>query len=248
MPISNIYDTFSNIIDTIRTQSIITAILDNNDNTYTITVKTVLNKYVSALDLVNSDYITISGSGNINGQYKIKNLTSNSFDIDKVSGTTFALGTYTHNKPYFDFEKWDAESNKLTVQNISKEYNLQKFPLIFMLLDVSETQSLTNVYSQISPTFFIITQTQPDKRANWRLENIYKPLLYPIAESFKNAVLTSKHTLSESVTIERTDRFFLGTSDNSQNNLNQYVDAIELTFNNIRLSKSVICRSQNDYL
>ncbi len=178
----SIYSTIGNIVDSMRLSSDIVSIVDNSDDTYTIKVKTIENILFSGFSLANGDYITISDTlnfddagNNSDGQFAVSNVnfSTRTFDISLTSGVSIpiSLGTYKANAPYYDYEKWLGESNKLTVQALSKTFNTQRFPLVFLLLDVPITITQSGYSEPTDLTLYFIDKTRPDKRANWRIEN-----------------------------------------------------------------------------
>lgn len=70
--------------------------------------------------------------------------------------------------PYFDFGKWHEAVDSLTAKNLTSITQGQKFPLVFLLLDISETKSQNSGFSKADINLFIINKTEVEYKPNQR--------------------------------------------------------------------------------
>lgn len=151
--------------------------------------------------------------------------------ITEIIGECVAnLRTTPTGAPYYLFEKWKGAANDLTYKEISNTYRLKKFPLIFMLLDIDEIRN--EVYFETRFKLFFITESKQDANADWRYNNIFKPVLIPLYNSFVNELILHKNLIIDTNYPKHTyvERYFLGIVDKQQNRVNQIVEAIETDF------------------
>lgn len=141
---------------------------------------------------------------------------------------------------HFDFGNYIELANKLNKKN----RNNQKYPLFALILDVAENESDNlSIYKSDNFKFIIAYNTEHDYTSQQRRDNIFKPILQPLYRKFINALKESTYFNISSDYIDNTkyDRYFLGTSDNNQNRLNDYVDAIEIEIRNLEIYKQGNC-------
>jgi hypothetical protein len=232
MPNTNkhIIDIISDIVATLRDVLTITSIVDNANNTYTFTVSDLK-------DLSAGDYVKIINTTGFNEDNQLIdsiNSVNKTFTITKTSGTAIPTikGTATLNKPYFDFGYWLEQANTLTLKGQSTTYRNQKYPLIFLQLEISETKNISEELNSINNmTIYFIKDTREDKSSSWRLDNVFKTVLIPLYEEFLLALCKSNFTtLNRSSKVEHNyiEKHLLGISDGNQNKVNQWIDAIEI--------------------
>lgn len=195
------------------------------DNTYDIAVNDILQvKDVSDNDI----------------EVKVTSLVENT-SITVKSTVAPVSGEWNALKPYFRYEKWLAETNR--IQNMTDKIIKQhkRFPLMFLLLDINEEWDRDEQIdvSYKNAKFFLIEKTdnQAGEYAEERRNETFIPVLYPLHDSFIEQLKANENIYVQNDRLPRTkyDRYFLGTEDNNQNKLNQYVEAIELTFDSIDL-------------
>jgi hypothetical protein len=141
-------------------------------------------------------------------------------------------------KPYFDYEKILGESNTLLEKTNSAIYRLQKYPLIFLPLDIEQERDVDSaIQIQLKNViFYILTSTENNNQyANWRLTNIFKTILIPIYEKFFEAIKISPYIYDKNNLINHLYIENYLQSDNNNNIFNEYTDAIQLRFSNISL-------------
>lgn len=233
---THIIDIFSELVASLRKTGIITNIVDNTDNTYTLTVTNVS-------DLSINDYITIAGSGAINtsnARVIAKSNSLNTITVSLTSGKVIStFGTWTSNKPYFYYGKDVEAANYLSYLEKSNTFKLQKFPLIYLTLDINENRD-TIIKTIPSLKLYLITESQQNYTNIERL-NVYKTVLIPLYEDIIENIQNNFYFVLDNKNIEHqyVERFFLGSESQNQNILNQVCEAIELTFNNLRIKQFV---------
>ena len=119
-------------INRIKPTAAIIGIVDNLDGSYTIQYPTLRSTYIS---LKNGIVIEISDTINFNGLYEISNLTANSFDITKASGSAVVLplGSFIQKSPHYYFSKPLEYANKISQENYRENtVDLQQFPGIHL--------------------------------------------------------------------------------------------------------------------
>ena len=142
----------------------------------------------------------------------------------------------TVNHPiYFFYGYWPEIVQDIMAKGRSRTLEKQCYPAIMLNANFSRKK---NEYdrTQINPTFHIIAQTDANYSANDRIENIYKPIIYPIYDKFLKQIHDSrKFFVSSVIEREEQDLYYLRGGDKSQNKINDYVDALEVKFPNLQL-------------
>lgn len=237
----NIYDLIGNVVNDMRTSVKIMQVTDNADGTFDIRLSSLSSFYCSVLNIVANSYVNLSGTGKDTLNYKVDSISGLTITISEVAGFDFtgytdAVGA----KPYYSFEKWLGESNKLSIGALSQKFVNQKFPRVFLLLNTEHTVNGNPVYEGFdSLSIFIIEKTLPDKSAQWRLDNIFKPILFKLTNIFKNSLESRREFLEpDGFSYSQEDLFFLGTEDKNQNKLNEYVEAVKIDINNLTIYNS----------
>jgi hypothetical protein len=234
-----IIEIFSQIVDTMRLRGTIVSSLDNNNNTYDIAIN-------DATGLVVGDYITIVTTAPVTyANIEITAITNNTLTIKLAKGLTLN-GTWTANAPYFEYEKIVEGANLLVSKDKSINYKFQKYPLIFLTLDIQETREAGKAnYSEVSNlNIMLMTATDKLKDAKWRNTNTFGLILRPLYEKFMTAIKQSLYiNLQPNKLIEHTytEHFFMSNSDNTQNFFKDYIDAIEINIS-LKFNRKAICK------
>ncbi|MBD3198023.1 MAG: hypothetical protein GF317_23435 [Candidatus Lokiarchaeota archaeon] len=182
------------------------------------------------------DYVVIN-------DISVRVLTINSgtlqFTVRSSENLTGAV-TWKAKKPYFEYEKFLGEANRLLEKSNSPVYRLQKYPLIFLLLDIEQDRQQNQIQDSVinNVNIYFITQTNNSKKyAKWRLENIIKPVLIPMYENFMSELIKHENVMGINDLIPHSyiERFFIGTEDNNQNQFNDWIDAIQININSLNL-------------
>jgi hypothetical protein len=121
-------------------------------------------------------------------------------------------------EPYFSYGTWNDEANKLTELNKIIASQGNKFPLVFLLLDIEESYISSERAFNSNIRIFIIDRTDikytPQKRHTLEL---------PALRTIESALLSSLKVNSiHFEDYERVERFY------PENKLNTPVNAIEL--------------------
>jgi len=224
----HIVDIICEVVDSCKTSGLVVTLTDNGDNTYSIVTPSTtgidVGRYISFLNTTNftkSFYLVLSK-------------TSNSFKISESKGVVITkLGVWVTLQPYFLFEKWLGAANEVSLNHIVSNYTKQNYPLVFLLLDITENRGdNVSIFSEVRIKVFFINQTVIDVDANYRLQNNFKTILIPLYEKFV-AGLNNNYYVFNNQLIKHTytERFYLGSAGVNQNALNDAVDAIETEFN-----------------
>lgn len=222
-------DIIAEAVAKLRTAALITGIVDNNDNTYTITVSKIAY-------LQNNWVVSISNTPNFNGDYIVSNLAGNVFDISLAKGKTIStFGTMQPITPIFYFEKWAGAQNEILQNAIDYVSNFKKFPCCLMLLDITENFEKPYIVAQNLKIYFF-ENTDELKNSAWRHANTMPKLRY-LYSNFINELSYNNKVVGD-FTHTKTERFYLGTADKNQNKLGSIVDAIEINISNLKLMNS----------
>ena len=230
-----ITDLFNSVINSMRDSNSFTGITLVSTGLYKVSTK-------NTKSLVNGDYITISGTTNWNGQYRINGLVTNvSFNIEKIGTISTETGNWTSNKPYFKYGHLKEITNMLTEKDKSDTYKYQKYPLIVLLLDITENKATEPIiYSEISVRLWICCNTRKDYTSESRTLNSFKTILQPIYDLFIQKVESSGYfNIDKMIGIphKKTDRYFWGTDDGTTNVFNDFIDAIDIENLELKIKK-----------
>lgn len=219
-------DIFSEIVDSIRDRYDILS-YSHIGTTYVFTTDNLG-------DMLVDDYIEILGIDCL-----VTAIDSNLLQFTIVSQSDLETAQWWKaKKPYFDYEKILGESNTLLEKTNSAIYRLQKYPLIFLPLDIEQERDVDSaIQIQLKNViFYILTSTENNNQyANWRLTNIFKTILIPIYEKFFEAIKISPYIYDKNNLINHLYIENYLQSDNNNNIFNEYTDAIQLRFSNISL-------------
>ncbi len=174
-----IYNEFKSWIDQMRYTSTITGIVDNTDNTYTITT-------VDVQGLAAKEYIVISDSGEINGNSQLVtevNTSTNTFKISLTSGATIStLGTWKCKAPY-SFVGYDKE---VSVDDVARQNShVGAMPLFWCAMGLPE--KYRQEYGvEVETDFFIaiIDYANPKNNSEDALTDNIVPVLHPLFVRF----------------------------------------------------------------
>lgn len=128
-----------------------------------------------------------------------------------------------------------------SIQDRGQSKMLKSYPLIFMDSNFSKTQENEKLF-EISPTFYVITQTKVNYDIQERLDNVYKPILQPILLDFLKAIKSNRQVNGEAYFANtQKNLYFLQSKDAQQNQLSDIVDAIEIKFKSIKIKAWQLC-------
>lgn len=127
--------------------------------------------------------------------------------------------------PYFNAETWNREAALLSQKNLRASLQGAKFPLVFLLLDITgENYDSNTGFITTSPVIYIFGKAEPNKTSLWRHANEF-PALRTIRD---NLYISLKNNGARFTDVNQPEIFF----DNTQlNKLNSYANAIQITIN-----------------
>lgn len=224
-----IVDLFEEVVDNIRQKGTV-ASSSESSGTYTI---------LSENELLENWHVTIDSV-----DYKISNVSSSGFTISGETGIDFTGQSWKAKEPYYDFDHILGTQQKLTTKDLDRVLKFQKFPLILLLLDVEEDKDKNKNFGyEFGCRVLMLAKTLKDYTSQQRYTNVFKPVLYPIYNDLITEMKIYKHFYNESRNLlphKKTDRVFWGSESNVGNTatvLNDYLDAIELNFESIKVSR-----------
>ncbi len=155
----------------------------------------------------------------------------------------------TGDAPYYMYGHPLDVIGQLQMKDKNDNFKYKKYPVIILLQDYDETYGDSQVVkSEVTGLNVIIaTNTSPDYISSERYTNNFKPTLQPLYELFVEHLVSSKQFLEiapGAVPHTKTDRLYWGRSGlygNDANIFNDYIDAIEITDLNLKLSKIKYC-------
>lgn len=140
---------------------------------------------------------------------------------------------------YFFTGYWSDFAAQLQDRGQSKV--LKSYPLIFLDSNFTKNQENEKIF-EISPSFYIITQTKCNYDIQERLDNVYKPILQPILEDFIKAIKSNRQINGESYFANtQKNLYFLQSQSAEQNQIADIVDAIEIKFKSIKIKAWQLC-------
>jgi len=217
---------FDNIIDNLRATGTIASFIV--DNGYT-TVNTVNS-------LKNGEVVTMESK-----DYVISNVKSTSF---KVLGTVLTAETWKAKAPYYLYGHPIELFNTLAEKDGNDTFKYQKYPLIFLWLDIDED---VNDYRTIEEDIMIVivTSTEQNYKALNRTENIFIPILHPLYDDLmkyikRSMYVTSNEESDNKYHHKKKDKYYWGKEDvfgNMGNIGNDFLDAVVISGLNLELIK-----------
>jgi len=128
--------------------------------------------------------------------------------------------------------------NTLAEKTQSNVFKYKKYPLIMLFQDLDEEHNKIG-YKIPYTTIIIATPTNPTFKAKQRYDETFIPILYPIYESLiKNLEVSTFIGWDKEHT--KIDRVYWGKNGiygNTGNIFNDFLDAIEVNFKNLRIIK-----------
>ncbi len=145
---------------------------------------------------------------------------------------------YAATMPYYMYGHKLEIANRLLEQSDDKVFKYQKYPLVALRLDTSEKNADGIIHYSLNLAFIMLTEEK--WRAPDRYAQVFKPILYPMYDSFlrqlKNVGGFFWDSKQDRPPHEKIDRPYWGTTTengNTANIFNDPLDAIELIGLNI---------------
>lgn len=173
---------------------------------------------------------------------KVVQSMRNGGSFDKYFDDTF-VGSGT---PYYMFGHKQEISNRLLAMSNDPGKKAKKYPMVALRLDFTEDVSQAMWRSTLN--IIIVAYTKPNYNAEERYANVFKPVLYPLYESFLKQLnfsgLFSWDQKLEEIYPPHTkvDRPYWGTPSpeaNIANIFNDPLDAVEIL--NLKLNQRLKC-------
>ena len=216
----HILDILFEIVENIRDYANVTNIVDNSNNTYTISTNSTKNLKIN-------DYVYFKNTDNfIKSSYLVTEVNSTNFKISEKKGISInKKGIWYSSKPYYFFEKWTGAANEVSLNHVTSTFSKQNYPLIFVLLDITEKREVVTDYREVDLKVFFINNTKQEVNAQYRLLNNFKTVLIPLYQKFIANIKTSYyvHLQNDLLPHDYVERYY------APNQLNDIVDAIECT-------------------
>lgn len=151
---------------------------------------------------------------------------------------------YSALMPFYMYGHKVEIANRLTQQDKDKVYKYQKYPLVILRLDTAENVENGIIDYQLNVAFMMLTNKKWE--APERYTKVFKPILYPMYESFlkqlKNVGGFMWDQGQDRPRHTKIDRPYWGTSTENGNTadiFNDPLDAIELI--DLRISQNYKC-------
>lgn len=123
----------------------------------------------------------------------------------------------------------------------SQQLKYTKYPLVYLVMDFPEDRgNQPGFYATVTLEIVIAHQTDATYKASERMQNVFKPVLYPIYYSLLDAIAAHPMINENNADIikhRKIDRVYWGRESiggTDGNVLNDYVDAIDIT--NLKLT------------
>lgn len=224
-----IVDMFDEIVDNSRETGIVSSFSESS-GTYTIT---------SSNTLKDGWHVTISSVN-----YTISNVSSTGFTISGEESLDFTGASWKALEPYYDYGHIVDILQKLTSKDQNDDYKFQKYPLVALLLDISESHEQELNYEYEFPCrILILDTTDKNYTSQERYTNVFKNTLYPIYETLIEKIKRyPKFDFRPTMLVPHTksDRVYWGSEGTFGNvgiQFNDYLDGIDLTFEPIKVDK-----------
>lgn len=146
--------------------------------------------------------------------------------------------------PYYMYGHPREISRILDLKDKNAIKKFRKFPLIALFTDITESHGNLTNYGYTAPlNLLIVTDTVNTYTSEERYENSFKPKLYPIYDLFMNNLASSQYMAERKDQIQhtKTDRLYWGSAGIYGNEgliFNDYLDAIEINIDSVKIVKS----------
>lgn len=151
-------------------------------------------------------------------------------------------------EPYYIYGHPIEIAQRLSIKDQSDINRYRKYPLIALITDFTETHGNTIDYDYTAPfKLLIVGSTKPEYTSEERYEATFKPVLYPIYSLLIEKLFESPYTAivdPDLIEHQKIDRLFWGRNTENGNVglvFNDFLDAIELNFEPIKILKTNPC-------
>jgi len=244
MAFKDIYikDCFSSIVDDMRPNGVISSFVASGSN-YEITnnVRFDMSSFLLKAGYYVDLYDSLGAKLYSDCRIISVNLTSRKFVVNVPETVTESPISWKCQAPYFEHGHILEVSNTLSEKSKGQKLKFQKYPLIVLVQDVEKADGTDkDTDSEINAQLFIADLTDPNYKADKRYEMTFKPVLYPLYNSFCHALHYSRFFKTYSPeTIRKTviDRLYWGKNAEFANRANifgDWLDAIEISKLNLK--------------
>lgn len=142
--------------------------------------------------------------------------------------------------PVLNYQYGYREELNKTLINYSKspEFASKKFPLVWLVQPFSISRGEIGWYGTMQDlSIVIINASEVNVRAQQRMENNFKPILYPIYRELLNQIVLSlafDESVVEKMSHKVIDRYYWGEAQQSV--LNDVIDCIEISGLRLKIS------------
>lgn len=120
-------------------------------------------------------------------------------------------------------------------------FQAKKYPMVWLVMDIKEHRGKrVGIYADVDLTLIIAHQTEQTRKVDDRYAKVFRPVLYPLYYEILNQVRLHNAILqsnADDITHDKIDRLYWGreaVGGNDRNKLTDFVDAIEITFLNLK--------------
>ena len=191
--------------------------------------------------LKNGQIVTID---NVNYAVSNVNLTNKTFDINKTG--LFHMSTDLIPVKVLDVTKWNLacefkfgsrpEINEILQLEVSDPAKkLHRFPLVWLFINENRDHDNLEYSFKTGLKMSFVHLSKPEYKAEYRKENIFKPVLVPLVELFMEAIQSSHFSRVfafgyNDLNFNEYFRYFYGSADKNKMVLDSPTDAIEIDF------------------
>lgn len=225
-----IVDIFSDIVDSLRATGTITG----------LSVASGVTTVTSANELSAGEVVEIGGTN-----YVVRSADSTKFT---VNGIGITASTWNALAPYYLFGHPMEISNILLEKDGNVEpYRYQKYPLITLFTDINIKFGEPKVYGELKGlNITIIASSDAGYSTKERYDNVIKPTLIPLYNSFIKKIQKSRYFIGTTPNLNHSvkERPFWGSTSkygNVANMFNDPLDALELSDITMKLKRGNTC-------
>lgn len=128
--------------------------------------------------------------------------------------------------PYFDFGKWHEADLHLKQKNLTALTQGTKFPLVFLLLDITEDKDVNTGFANANIELFIINKTNKNYTPTER-----DVLTFPEIRTISNNLITELQRKSTFDNVSYTELFYDITK---KNKLESVIDVIQIGISDMK--------------
>jgi hypothetical protein len=153
--------------------------------------------------------------------------------VEEIASIVSKTATLYNSPIYYMYGHPLEIVNRLQELSKSPKHKDQKYPLIALFTDIPIKVTTPGMYGEAELQLIIATLSNKDFNAEQRLQNTFKPVLYPIKKIFLEQMkLHRQFTYNQEMIHISTDRFYWGKQGlygNTGNIFDDYIDAIEIS-------------------